>query len=162
MSVKTPGASKRPPVKGDSRKAPTPPVQPPQTSRHWWWAAGLALTLFAALIAYWPAMHGGFVFDDVHMDFASAHPETLPLRHWTTGARPLAGLTYWVNYQLDSVNPFGYHLFNVLLHTFAALMVFLIVRKILEWAAVEVRRGTIIAGFCAAVFLLHPVQTEAV
>ena len=162
MSVKTPGASKRPAVKGDSRR-PIAPVPPPrQVSRQWWWAAGIALALLAALVAYWPALHGEFVFDDVHMDFASAHPEKIPFRQWTMGARPLAGLTYWTNYQLDSVNPFGYHLLNVLLHTFASLMVFLIVRKILELATVETRRGTIVAGFCAAIFLLHPVQTEAV
>ena len=44
---------------------------------------------------------------------------------------------------------------------------FSIVRKILELASkgsltTDARRRTLVAGFCGAIFLLHPVQTEAV
>jgi len=41
-------------------------------------------------------------------------------------------------------------------------MVFLILRKVLELASIDLRRRTLVAGFCSAIFLLHPVQTEAV
>jgi tetratricopeptide (TPR) repeat protein len=121
-----------------------------------------AAGFLALLIAYWPALTGEFVFDDVHMQFASAHPERLVLRDWLAGSRPLTGFSYWINYQMGGTDTLGYHLTNLLLHYLAAWMVFLIVRKILEFAAVESRRATIISGFCAALFLLHPLQTEAV
>jgi tetratricopeptide (TPR) repeat protein len=164
MSVRTQKpAGKGPAVKGNARP-PAQGVAAPAAASHWWlWGAGFAVALIAALIAYWPAMHGEFVFDDVHMHFASVpHPETLSLRQWLTGARPLVDLSYWLNFQMGGVNPFGYHLLNVLLHAFASLMVFAILYKILELAAIETRRRTLVAGFCAAIFLLHPVQTEAV
>ncbi len=126
------------------------------------WAAALGAALLAVLAAYWPALDGGFVFDDVHMQFLSPHPESLPLRAWIAGSRPLTGFSYWINYQMGGTNPLGYHVMNILLHFIAALMVFFIVRKILELAQVEQRRRTLVAGFCSALFLLHPVQTEAV
>jgi tetratricopeptide (TPR) repeat protein len=130
--------------------------------RGWIWAAGSAAALLAAVIAYWPALQGGFLFDDVHMQFATPHPDQLPLAGWITGARPLTDFSYWVNYQLGGTDPLGYHLTNILLHVVASLMVFLIVRKVLELASIDLRRRTVTAGFCGAIFLLHPVQTEAV
>ena len=63
---------------------------------------------------------------------------------------------------MGGTDPLGYHLTNLLLHVVAAIMTFLIVRKILELALVDPRRRTLIAGFSGALFLLHPVQTEAV
>ncbi len=157
-------AARDPARKEKSRPAPVVAPQAPRgvLSRGWTWAAGCGATLVAALMAYWPALHGEFLFDDVYMHFTSAHPEQLPLRTWVAGARPLVDLSYWINYQVGGVDPFGYHLTNVVLHTLAAVMVFLIIRKILELASVEARRGTLVAGFCAAIFLLHPAQTEGV
>ena len=171
MSVKTkgPGVS----VSGAKGKShPVARVATVETSGRtspWWIAlAGCGAALVAALIAYWPAMQGRFVFDDVYMRFALPHPESYSFRAWVAGARPLTDFTYWLNFQIGGANPFGYHLAGVLFHTGGALLVFLIVRKILELAA---QGGTaqklepfrnLIAAFCGAIFLLHPVQTEAV
>jgi tetratricopeptide (TPR) repeat protein len=167
MSVKT----QKPSLKGTAhgRSHPPAPAPPPprKISRGWIWAAGFGVALVASLIAYWPALHGEFLFDDAHMQFAEAHADTLTLRDWLGSVRPLVGFSYWMNYHLNGVNTFGYHLVNIFLHTFAALMVFSIVRKILEVASkgsltTDARRRTLVAGFCGAIFLLHPVQTEAV
>ena len=81
---------------------------------------------------------------------------------WIRGARPLTDFSYWINYQMAGTHPLAYHLTNILLHAFGAWMVFLIVRKVLELASIDLRRRTLVAGFCGAIFLLHPVQTEAV
>jgi hypothetical protein len=172
MSVKTPRhASVNVPAANlksahAPKKSPRPEAAPALPSRPvssvWIWAVGFGIALIVGLIAYVPALQGQFVFDDVHMPFAIPHPENLPLRAWISGARPLTGLSYWINFQMDGINPLGYHLNNILLHALASLMVFVIVRKVLELASIDVRRGTITAAFCAAIFLLHPVQTEAV
>jgi tetratricopeptide (TPR) repeat protein len=167
MSVKTQKPSRRTSVpKAGSRSAPVqPPSTRPPLSPKWVWTSGFVVALLAALVAYWPSMHGAFLFDDAHQQFAT-RPD-LPLRVWLGSLRQLVGLSYWINYQLDGSNPFGYHLLNVFLHTLAALMVFLIVRKILEFASaveqpVDAGRRTLVALFCGALFLLHPAQTEAV
>lgn len=157
MSTRSQTASTK--KKNAPANSPAPLSSTPDPRRLW--LAGIGLALLAVLVAYGPALRGEFVFDDIHMPFASTHPETLPLRNWM-GSRPLVGFSYWLNYQIGGVNPLNYHLTNIVLHTFAALLVFLIVRKILELAAVDRKRGDLVAAFSAAVFLLHPVQTEAV
>src|SRR5579871_2992432 len=145
MSVKAQRPrAKRPPVQGQPEVARSASVAasvatPIAHSRIW--AASIGAALIAALLAYWPSMRGEFVFDDAHMPFASGHPEQLSLRAWVIGARPLVNLSYWINFQLDGVNPFGYHVVNVFLHVVAAAMVFLVLRKILQLAEIEDRRG---------------------
>jgi tetratricopeptide (TPR) repeat protein len=168
MSVRTQRPRiQRPAVNGRADGSPAAVDTSRQMSQGWMWAAGFGVALLAALIAYWPALHGEFVFDDAHMQFTTVHPEQLPFRAWVIGARPLVSLSYWINYQLEGTDPFGYHLVNIFFHALASVMVFLITRKILELAAAQFswigeKRRTLVAGFCAALFLLHPVQTEAV
>ncbi len=174
MSVKT----QRPEVKikprqvtayGAAATADKPATRPVRALSTWQiLAIAFGLALAAALIAYGPALRGEFVFDDAHMQFAQPHPERLSLAAWM-GARPLVGASYWINYKMsgaDPSDPFWYHVTNIFLHTIAALLVFLIVRKILELASIKASlrpgRGTLVAAFCAAIFLLHPIQTEAV
>jgi tetratricopeptide (TPR) repeat protein len=160
MSVKTP----KPAVKRQPRSAPVAAAMTAveSSSSRWMWPAICAGALLAAIIAYWPAIHGDFVFDDAHMPFTQAHPEQMSLRAWVIGARPLVNLSYWIDYHLYGTDPFGYHLVNIVLHTVVALLVFLIVQKILELASINGSRRTLVAGFSAALFLLHPMQTEAV
>ena len=70
--------------------------------------------------------------------------------------------TYWVNVQISGSDPFSYHVLNVLIHLAAAILIYFIVRRLLEWGGVEPAVRTPLAGFCALLFLLHPVETEAV
>jgi len=143
----------------------TPPREAGKASQvpsSWkWWGGGIVLAFLAALAAYAPALHGAFVFDDEHMPFAAPNAANCPLGVWT-GARPLVGITYWLNYRMGGQQPFWYHLTSLILHSIVALFVFLIVRKILEFAAIPRNRGLVTAAFCGLLFLLHPLQTEAV
>ncbi|MFH1038012.1 MAG: tetratricopeptide repeat protein [PVC group bacterium] len=68
--------------------------------------------------------------------------------------RPLQALSYAADYQCWGVNPFGYHLSNLLLHIVNSVLVLRILTMI------GGRRP--IAFLAALVFLIHPVQTEAV
>jgi tetratricopeptide (TPR) repeat protein len=70
--------------------------------------------------------------------------------------------TYWVNATLSGSDTFSYHALNVVFHCCTAVLVFLIVRKLAEWAGVMYARRDLLAAFAAAIFLLHPIQTEAV
>ena len=78
------------------------------------------------------------------------------------GLRPVLGLSYWASFQLWGLDTFAYHVVNVLLHCGSAILLFLIVRKILEWAGTSGQLALVLSGFSTLIFLAHPVQTEAV
>ena len=101
-------------------------------------------------------LHHGFVFDDVTLiqqntDVTELNWERILGR---TGYRPIRTLTYALNFALGGTNPFGYHLFNVLLHAANAILTFFLFRHLL---------GRLDASFLGAMlFAMHPVQTASV
>jgi len=125
-----------------------------------WYAAIGAAAAVVAFIVYGPSLHGPFLFDDSFLPFALTGND--PLRNWISGFRPLLMLTYWFNVRLSGDDTFSYHVLNVLLHCAASGVMFLVVRRLLEWSGLEKARVNLMAGFAAAIFLLHPVQTESV
>jgi tetratricopeptide (TPR) repeat protein len=119
----------------------------------------------AALVAVWwayaPALRGPFLFDDTVLPFALPS-FSAPLSVWLRGVRPALMFTYWMNSWISGSDTFSYHVLNVVFHCCTAGLVFFIVRRLLEWAGVMHSRRDLLAGFAAAIFLLHPIQTEAV
>ena len=72
-------------------------------------------------------------------------------------------LSLAINYRLGGTNPTGYHVFNVLVHTLAALTLFGIVRH--TWRSPDGQRGDtglFVAAGIALLWALHPLQTAAV
>ena len=117
-------------------------------------------TLLAAatLLAYWPALRGGLLWDD------SAHITRPELRSWDGLVRiwselgatqqyyPLLHSAFWIEHRMWGDAVAGYHLINVVLHVIAAVTVVAIVRRL------ELR-GAWLAGF---IFALHPVCVNSV
>ncbi len=68
--------------------------------------------------------------------------------------RPLGELTFAVDYRLWELNPFGYHLTNLLLHLLCAFLTWRLVRRFCDVPGV--------AFAAATLFAIHPVHTEAV
>jgi tetratricopeptide (TPR) repeat protein len=67
--------------------------------------------------------------------------------------RQLTFFSFYLNHLVGGLNPAGYHLVNVAIHIANAVLLFWLLRRFMdEWVA---------AG-AAAIFLVHPVQTEAV
>jgi tetratricopeptide (TPR) repeat protein len=128
----------------------------------WIWAAAIGAALAAVFWAYSPAVHGPFVFDDNFLPIAIANLATEPLANWMRGVRPVLMLTYWANARASGSDPWSYHVVNVLIHCAATGLVFLVARRLLERAKVDGARRDALAGLGAVVFLLHPIQTEAV
>ena len=143
--------------RGGSSQAPTPPP----TSAWPVWPVLLAVlgTVLLAFEIYGPALDGPFVLDDRYLPFGRPDASRLSLPVWLTG-RPLLGLTYYANYLMSGQRPSPYHVTNLLLHLAVTSIVFLILRRALP--AEESKRTTLIAAIGAGVFLIHPLQTEAV
>lgn len=124
----------------------------------WLWVIGLLFGLFAAFQVYGPALHGPFVFDDFYL------PMNVPA--WMNGSfldsfrgvRPLLMASYWINAHVAGGDTSQYHWWNVFIHFLNATLVYFILRKLLELAAAP----PVLALFAAGLFLLHPVQSEAV
>jgi len=120
-----------------------------------------AATLVAllGLVAYFPALRAGFIWDDDL--YVSANQTLRSLdglrRIWfDPGASPqyypLTFTSFWIEFQLWGPNPVAYHATNVLLHGLDAVLLWLVLRRLQVAAAAAV----------AAIFLLHPMQVESV
>ena len=68
--------------------------------------------------------------------------------------RPVVTLTYFLDYTLWRLNPFGYHLTNVILHTINCFLLYAVVLRLVRMRSV--------ALFSAILFSIHPCVTEAV
>ena len=122
--------------------------------RDWLWGLGLVL---AVIVTYLPVWRAGFIWDD---DYAlTINPVVvgpLGLREiWTTSAGdvcPLTITTFWLEHKLWGLPPLPYHLVNVLLHGFNAVVL---------WRVLCMLRipG---AWLGAALWALHPVQVDTV
>ena len=121
---------------------------------------GLALALLlVTFLAYLPAIEGEFIWDDddyVRDNHTLRSLEGLGRIWFELGATrqyyPAVHTSFWLEYQLWGLNPTGYHIVNILLHTLVAALLWLVLRKL----AVQ---GSWVA---AAIFALHPVHVESV
>jgi tetratricopeptide (TPR) repeat protein len=112
-----------------------------------------------ALVAYLPALRNGFIWDD--NDYVT---ENLVLRS-VDGLRrlwldpqsvpqyyPVTFTSFWLDYHLWGLEPFGYHLVNILLHAASAVLLWRVLAQL----------GIRGAWMAAALFAVHPMQVESV
>ncbi len=125
------------------------------------WYAAAFVSLAALLWAYSPTMHAAFLFDDSKQQFATSSASE-PLSSWIGPVRPLLMFTYFVNTRISLQDTWSYHFFNIVIHILAGILVFLVIRRLMEWAGAEESSRTPFAAFGAFLFLLHPLQTESV
>ncbi len=123
--------------------------------------AAIGAALIAAWWAYSPSLHGPFLFDDNVLPFALPGFQA-SLSAWIHGVRPVTMFTYWINARLSGDDPFTYHVLSLVFHLVTSGLVFLIVRRLLEWSPTPEPRRGMLAGFAGALYLLHPAQAESV
>ena len=135
---------------------------------------GLALVIAGiTLAAFAPALWNDFVNWDDPMNFLNnpnyrglgwkqlrwMYTSSL-MGHWV----PLTWMTLGLDYSVWGMNPFGYHLTNVLLHATNAAVFYFVARRLLGKAmtgleGVPLHLG---AGMAALFFALHPLRAESV
>ncbi len=121
---------------------------------NWLFAAALVATVF---LAYQPAWHGAFLWDDdTHL---LNNPVLKPgglSKSWIPGAYlnywPLTFTAYWLQFKMWGLNPTGFHVVNIAVHAISALLVWRILVQLRVPGAM----------FAAAIFVLHPVNVESV
>jgi len=121
--------------------------------------------------AFANSFSGRFVFDDIHEIERNSRLERLlpPWEAMFVGnrlpARPLPYLTFAVDRRLWGIEPFGFHLTNLAIHVVSALALFEIARLTLLSPRLRDRwgdRAVAIAATIAAIWAVHPLQTQSV
>lgn len=117
------------------------------------------------LIVYLNSLQNTFVYDDVF-----TITDNYFIRDWSNffalfthdyfqssgevTYRPVVTLSYFIDYSIWRLNPFGFHLTNILLHAVNGVLVYILLSMINKDRAIP---------FVATIlFVLHPVLTEAV
>ncbi len=142
--------------KRKSPAAAAPAAVPGRPGR--WWCAALCLVCVAA---YLPAVSGPLLFDDVDLGFfIQSSPD------WSVLLRRMARLVPTASFIAENaifgLNPGSFHLTNIAIHLLNGLLVWRILLELLErrGPAFPGDRMAALAG--AGLYLLHPLQTEAV
>ena len=160
----------------------TPPLAHPMTAgpasaqhaRH-----GLQELLPGVLVAalavsiYLGALRNPFVYDDritVVENPSIRHLGELRLVLRFDLFRPLVNLSFAIDHAFWDLEPFGYHLTNVLLHALNVVLLFAVVRGLVEDGRLRLQGGwemsvgsaRLIAVAAAALFAVHPMMTESV
>lgn len=155
-------------------------IHPPNVTWTWHFLVGLGIAL-ASLLAYSNSFDSPFFFDDIPNIVENEHirVDRLSLSELSTAlhrggyisGRPLAFLTFAINYGLGEYDVRGYHLFNVSVHILNAILAYSVALMLLrrwrqcsptkiEWLNASAVWG--IATITALIFALHPLQVSSV
>jgi protein O-mannosyl-transferase len=108
------------------------------------WIA-LAAALAITVVIYWPGLSGGFLFDD-YPNIVDNHD--LQIQHFSLGdlvgaalsspasefRRPLASLSFAINYLASGLDPYGMKLTNLVIHLLNGWLIFILARMLLRVA----------------------------
>ncbi len=130
-------------------------------------ALALVIPLALAVAAYARVLDGEFQLDDgdtvvqqpAVMDLGGFFRDHL-VQGFLGGARPVTDLTFALNYAVGGLEPWNFHLTNLVLHLAAVVLAWAFGRSVLRLAGAP--RAEWIAVAAAGVFALHPLQSEAV
>ncbi len=130
------------------------------------------------ILAYANSFQNTFQFDDgyhiIETNKIKSMDNVLKASHWKDiSNRPLAFFTLAVDYKLADKDAAGtpgvtgFHITNLIFHILAGFMAFLLALEIMSLSVFKKNKiisdyGVLIAFFTAAIFIAHPIQTQAV
>lgn len=124
-------------------------------------------------LAYSNTLHSSFIYDD---NSAILQKNLIQIKKFSFDSvldilqnsgmhkRPLAKLTLALNHSLGGLDPFGYHILNILIHLLATTFVYLVMIELLthpflpKWKNCAHEAAFAVAG----IWSLNPVNTQAV
>lgn len=121
----------------------------------------ILLLLLATLIAFGTSSGNGFVLDDLRLIVNNPLiknlkflPQLFSRPFLDNYYRPLTLISLALDYSLWQLNPCGYHLTNVLLHAFNAILFFILLNSILP--------NRNLAALTSILFAIHPLNSVTV
>jgi tetratricopeptide (TPR) repeat protein len=134
------------------------------------------LLVLVAMAAYLPVLGNGFVDMDDDLNFLSNYDyrglslDTLgwAWRTYLLGVyQPVAWMILGTEYSFCGMDPRGYHLVSVMLHSFNCVLLYYLTLALLrrawpESCGAEGRAARVGAAFAVAIFAVHPLRVEVV
>ncbi|MFT5126627.1 MAG: tetratricopeptide (TPR) repeat protein [Rhodothermales bacterium] len=134
------------------------------------WAFAIIAILTA--VAFAPGLNNGFVYDDVGNFTQNPHYRGLGWANikwafttfYTGPYQPLSWLSLGLDYTIWGMDPFGYHVGNLIFHVANGIVFYLLIHLILtrfgpEERATDIRLACLIG---ALLFAIHPLRVESV
>lgn len=129
----------------------------------------VATLIFLGFLIYSNTFFSPFHFDDLDSIVNNIAIRNIRDINSIWGFWPTRFITYLslaLNYHLHGLNVFGYHLFNLIVHLCTAILVWWFAFLTLNFTSIEDERagrnGKIISFFIGLMFLVHPLQTQAI
>lgn len=133
-----------------------------------WWEKLIppAILTIVTTIFYYPSLTYPFQFDDlanITKKFSIRFDN--PLSRWYKSPRWMGDYLNRINYEMTGFNSISYRIFNLAIHISTGIMLFYLIInlcKFLNKKSFLNQNASLIAFITSALFLLHPVQTQAV
>ena len=133
----------------------------------------LVLLAVAVIFIYAETLSGPFIFDDRNNIRDNPHIRISQIT-WsglTSAAvdspshhRPVANISFALNYYMHGYNVVGFHAVNIIIHIISGILLYFLVQTTFRTPALQSRyeRYKWISFFSAAIWLFHPLQTQSV
>jgi tetratricopeptide (TPR) repeat protein len=132
----------------------------------------LAISLMS-FVVYSNTLYGKFIYDDLEI----INIKAIEINHLSQIidiifpdssqdiSRRIGIVSFALNYYFGGLKPFGYHLVNIIIHSLTGFVLFLLIYRTLQQNSSDKSCPTpayIVAFSGALLWLVHPVQTQAV
>jgi len=133
----------------------------------------VALIVIAGSLTYFNSVSNPFVLDDTGTivdneqirQLGDLPSLLLPARETPVAGRPVANISFAINYAIGGLDVASYHIVNIAVHLLCALLLFGLVRRALELPdrrATPGERSTNLAFAAALLWVVHPLGSEPV
>ncbi len=145
-------------------------------SKHGWEGAWISVLLVLAVFgAFYPALENGWIWDDTgnyvdnyrYQGYSLTHLKWIFTTTFPGHYQPLIWLTHVLDYQLWGMDPFGYHLGNIVFHAANTVLLYFLAIAFLQlkpdWQAPGLDLKFKLSCAAGALFFgLHPLRVESV
>jgi hypothetical protein len=133
----------------------------------------LSLLAVIVILIYTGALTSPFIFDDSpniihnpHIRIPTLNFENLAWAGYQSpeSRRPVANISFALNYYFNGYNPVGYHVVNILIHLVCGIFLYLLAKATLQTPALRTRYEKFgwIPFLTVFIWLVHPLQTQSV
>ena len=130
---------------------------------------GLALIILLGILIYSDSFYNSFQFDDISNIVNNNSIRNLwDVHSWSSflPSRVVAVFTFALNYHINKLNVFGYHVVNLAIHLINAILVWWLTTLILSTPLLDKqhlsKHKKLIAWFAALLFVSHPLSTASI